>query len=72
MDSPDGPHTREFEIRESDAKFSTTDHSIGPGLEVATAFRSVRPIRILLFGQVRALWLVGSTTISFTDPNRFC
>jgi hypothetical protein len=54
--------------RPNDAKFSTTDHSVGPGLEVAMAFRSVGPIRISLFGQVRALWLVSGTTNSFTDP----
>jgi hypothetical protein len=64
-----GPFTRDFEISLSNANFSTTDHSIGPGLEVAMAFRSVRPIRISLFAQVRALWLVSGTTTSFTDPN---
>ena len=60
---------RTFEPRRSSADFSTTDHSIGPGLEVAMAFRSVGPIRISLFAQVRALWLVSGTTTSFTDPN---
>jgi hypothetical protein len=58
-----------FEARRSSANFSTTDHSIGPGLEVAMAFRSIRPIRISVFAQVRALWLVSGTTTSFTDPN---
>ncbi len=58
-----------FEVVRSSANFSTTDHSIGPGLEVAMAFRSVRPIRISVFAQVRALWLVSGTTTSFTDPN---
>ncbi len=57
-----------FEVhRPNDAKLSTTDHSVGPGLEVAMAFRPVGPIRISLFGQVRALWLVSGTTNSFTD-----
>jgi hypothetical protein len=57
--------------REGDdpTKSGTTDHSVGPGLEVAMAFRSVGPIRISLFGQVRALWLVSGTTNSFTDPD---
>jgi hypothetical protein len=59
----------EFTIRESHANFSTTDHSIGPGLEVAMAFLSSRPIRISLFAQVRALWLVSDKTNSVTDPN---
>jgi len=67
----DGPWLRIFEVRESNANFSTTDHSIGPGLEVAMAFRSTRPIRISLFGQVRALWVVSGTTNSFTDADDF-
>jgi hypothetical protein len=61
------PCVRTFEIHESDAKLSTTDHSVGPGLEVAVGFLSTRPIRISLFGQVRALWLVSGTTNSYTD-----
>jgi hypothetical protein len=57
-------------IHESNVDFSNTDHSIGPGLEeVAMAFRSMRPIRISLFAQVRALWLVSGTTTSATDPD---
>jgi len=63
------PCNRTFEARRSSANFSTTDHSIGPGLEVAMAFRSIRPIRISVFAQVRALWLVSGTTTSFTDPD---
>jgi len=59
-------------IGESSANFSTTDHGIRPGLEVAMAFRPVRPIRILRFGQVRAIWLISGTATSFTDSNRFC
>jgi hypothetical protein len=70
-DPPNGPYTRTFEIRESSADFSTTDHSIGPGLEVAMAFRPVGPIRISLFAQVRVLWVVSDRTNSFTDPNGF-
>jgi hypothetical protein len=60
---------RTFEIRESNADFSTTDHSIGPGLEVAMAFRSFGPIRISVFGQARVLWLVSDAVTNFTDPN---
>ena len=66
-----GPYTRTFEILESNANFSTTDHSIGPGLEVAMAFRPFGPIRISLFGQVRVLWLVSDAVTSFTDANGF-
>jgi hypothetical protein len=70
-DPPNGPYTRTFEIRESSADFSTTDHSIGPGLEVAMAFRPVGPIRISLFAQVRVLWVVSGRTNSVADPNGF-
>jgi hypothetical protein len=65
------PCLREFRILESNANFSTTDHSIGPGLEVAMAFRSFGPIRISLFGQARVLWLVSDAVNSFTDPKGF-
>jgi hypothetical protein len=71
IDPPEGPFTRTFEIRESSADFDTTDHSIGPGLEVAMAFLSSRPIRFSLFGQVRFLWLISDDTNSFTDADGF-
>jgi hypothetical protein len=71
VDPPDGPYTRTFEIRESNVNFSTTDHSIGPGLEVAMAFLSPRPIRVSVFAQIRALWLVSDKTNSVTDPAGF-
>jgi hypothetical protein len=61
------PCERTFVVHRSDANFSTTDHSIGPGFEVAMAFLSPRPIRITLFAQVRALWLVSDKTNSVTD-----
>jgi hypothetical protein len=63
------PCERTFEIRESNVNFSTTDHSIGPGLEVAMAFLASRPIRVSIFAQIRALWLVSDKTNSVTDPN---
>jgi hypothetical protein len=58
-------------VHSSSANFSTTDHSIGPGLEVAMAFLSSRPIRISLFAQIRALWLLSDQANSVTDPNGF-
>jgi hypothetical protein len=61
------PCLRTFEIRESNVDFSTTDHSIGPGLELAVAYRSLRPIRISLFAQIRALWLLSDRTNGTTD-----
>ncbi len=66
---PSPPCTRTFEVHRSNASSSTTDHSIGPGLEVAMAFQSFRPIRISIFAQARALWLISDSTTSFTDPN---
>jgi len=68
-DPPPPPCLRTFEIRESNVNFDTTDHSVGPGLEVAMAFLSTRPMRISLFAQVRALWLVSDKTNGVTDPN---
>jgi hypothetical protein len=56
-------------VHRSTANFSTTDHSVGPGLELAMAFMSSRPIRVSLFAQIRALWLVSDATNSITDPN---
>ena len=63
----DPPCERTFVVHRSSANFSTTDHSIGPGLEVAMAFLSPRPFRISLFAQIRALWLVSDKTNSVTD-----
>ncbi len=71
VDPPDGPFTRAFEVRESNAEFGTTDHSIGPGLEVAMGFLASRPIRFSIFGQVRFLWLLNDDTTSFTDADGF-
>ena len=68
---PGPPCVREFEIRESNVEFDTTDHSIGPGLEVAMGFLASRPIRISIFAQVRALWLVSGKTNSVTDSDDF-
>jgi hypothetical protein len=35
----------ELQVHRSDADSSTTDHGVGPGLEVAVAFGSTRPVR---------------------------
>jgi hypothetical protein len=58
---------RTFEVLESHANSDTTDHSIGPGLEVAMAFRPFGPIRISVFGQARVLWLVSDAVTRFGD-----
>jgi hypothetical protein len=66
---PDGrpPCNRTFEVIESNANSDTTDHSIGPGLEVAMAFRPFGPIRISLFGHARVQWLVSDAMTRFGD-----
>jgi hypothetical protein len=66
--NPPVPCLHEYTIRESNVEFDTTDHLIGPGLEVAMGFLASRPIRISVFAQVRALWVVSGTTNSAADP----
>jgi hypothetical protein len=64
------PCIREFIIHESRTTASTTDHSVGMGLEVAVVpFRSARPIRVSLYAEARFLWLVSDSTTTFADPN---
>jgi hypothetical protein len=58
---------RSFGVLESNANSSTTDHSIGPGFEIAMAFRPFGPIRISLFGQARVQWLVSDAVTRFGD-----
>jgi len=67
IDKGEPPCERTFAIHRSNSNFSTTDHSIGPGLEIAMAFMSSRPIRVSVFAQIRALWLLSDKTNSFTD-----
>ena len=64
------PCIRQFVIQKSRATSSTTDHSVGAGLEVALAlFRSARPIRVSLYAEARFLWLVSDDTTDFADSN---
>jgi hypothetical protein len=59
---------REFFAHRSRQKASTTDHSVGAGLEVALVpFRSARPIRVSLYAEARFLWLVSDDTTEFGD-----
>jgi hypothetical protein len=59
---------REFVVHRSRATTSTTDHSVGAGLEVALVpFRSARPIRVSLYAEARFLWLVSDDTTEFAD-----
>jgi hypothetical protein len=67
-DPPDATPTRTFEIWRSNAKGTTTDHSLGISLEVDLAlFRNVRPVRVSLYAESRFLWLVSGSTTTFGD-----
>jgi hypothetical protein len=64
----DPPCIRDFFIYRSGSDTSTTDHSVGMGLEIAMVpFRNVRPIRVSLYAEARFLWLVSGSTTSFAD-----
>ncbi|MCH8082608.1 MAG: hypothetical protein IH885_00070 [Myxococcales bacterium] len=67
-DPPDGAATRDFFIDRSSGSQTTTDHSIGAGLELALVlFRNVRPIRVSLYTEARFMWLLGDTTTTWGD-----
>jgi len=60
---------REFFVHRSGAATSTTDHSVGLGIEVALVpFRKARPIRVAVYAEARFLWLVSGSTTRFADP----
>jgi hypothetical protein len=64
------PCLREFFAHRSAASASTTDHSVGAGLEIAVVlFRNVRPIRVSLYTEARFMWLVSGSTTTFGDSN---
>jgi len=61
---------RTFEIHRGRAKGSTTDHSVGAGLELALVlFKFLRPIRVSLYAEARFLWLVSDPTTTFADTD---
>jgi hypothetical protein len=63
------PNVPEFTIHYGSDTTRITDHSIGPGLEIALAlFRSARPIRASLYADARFLWLLSDRTTQFSDP----
>jgi len=63
------PCIREFFIHRSRSDVSVTNHSVGPGIEVALVLsRSVRPIRVSLYAEARFLWLLNGSTTTFADP----
>jgi iron complex outermembrane receptor protein len=58
-----------FEVHRSVAHGSSTDHSLGPGLELALMMlRSNRPITVSLYVDTRFMWLIGDSTTTFSDP----
>ena len=62
--------TRTFLIERGQANESTTDHSVGIGLEVAVVlYRNLRPVRVSLYAESRFLWLVSDSTTTFGDPS---
>jgi hypothetical protein len=66
------PCVREFVLRKSRATDSTTDHSIGAGLEVELVlFKSARPVRVSLYAGARFMWLLSNDTNGFADRPPF-
>lgn len=63
------PVNEVFEIHEGSATGSSTDHSLGLGLELDLAlFRRIGPIRTSLYLDTRFLWLVSDSTATFSGP----
>jgi hypothetical protein len=68
------PQPDVFLVHRSLATDSTTDHFLGPGLELEFVLgRSTRPLAFSIYADSRFLWLVSDRTLSFagptTDPN---
>jgi hypothetical protein len=61
------PNIPQYTVHRGGASSSTTDHSLGPGLELALALSRSRPIRASLFADTRFLWLVSDPTTTFSD-----
>jgi hypothetical protein len=62
------PNVPEYTVNRGSASQSITQHSLGPGIEIALAvFRESRPIRASLYADARFLWLLGDRTTTFSD-----
>ncbi|UCF41774.1 MAG: hypothetical protein JSW43_05470, partial [Gemmatimonadota bacterium] len=63
------PLKEKFVVYRATASESTTDHSLGFGLELGLfLFRSVRPVTTSLYVDGRFLWLLGDPVTTFSDP----
>jgi hypothetical protein len=63
------PQPDVFLVHRSLATDSTTDHFVGPGLELEFILgRSARPIAFSIYADSRFLWLVSDRTLSFAGP----
>ena len=63
------PVNEMFEIHRDAASTSSTDHSLGLGIELALGlFRAHRPIRTSLYVDARFLWLLSDPTTEFSSP----
>ena len=62
------PDVPEFTVNRAYGGDRTTDHSLGPGIELGLVlFRAARPLRVSLYGDARFLWLLGDRTTTFSD-----
>ena len=62
----------QFTVLRSSATKSTTDHSLGLGLELGMVlFPEARPIRTTVFLHSRFMWLLSDRTTSWTDADGF-
>jgi len=63
------PQPDVFLVHRSFETDSTTDHFVGPGLELELVLgRSARPIAFSIYADSRFLWLVSDRTLSFAGP----
>ncbi len=67
--NPDTPTRNFVEVRTGSTR-STSDHSLGAGLEFALVpFRNFRPIRVALYAEARFMWIVSGSTTTFGDAS---
>lgn len=62
------PNIPNFVVHRGAAKAYTNQHRLGPGLELGLVlFRSLRPIRVSIWGEARFLWLLGDRNTTLSD-----